>query len=212
MSLFHWLSTKYRRLTVVEYPASDYISAVAELNSYDNVVTLGYVHTLYTEAALSTLEANVSTYAGWNDYTGGSNITIHGIFFDEAPYEDDETYTTYMTSAAEYATSLGLDYVVFNPGTITTVAAYYDAANLILNQEISFDDWSTSTVSDIPEEYRGQSAVMIHDFTDISDISSVVSTVVDYGIAAFYATEDCCYNAIDSTLLDDIASELVELS
>lgn len=191
----------------IEYPASDYASAIDKLNSYDNVVTIGYVHTLYTDASISTLESNVSTYAGWSDYTEG-NITVAGIFFDEAPSTSDSSYTEYMSTAASYAKSKGLDYVIFNPGTPTTVAAYYDDASLIVNQEIDYSSWSDSTVTDIASEYRDASAVLIHDFSSSGDISSIVSTVVSDGIAAFYATEDCCYNAVTTSLLSDIASDL----
>lgn len=170
--------------------------------------TIGYVHTSYTKQDISTVETNVSTYAGWKDYTA-SNIAVDGIFFDEAPNADDSTYTEYMSNVASYARGLGLDYIVFNPGTLTTAAAYYAAADLIVNEEIYYSSYSeSSTVDTIPSEYRGQSAIILHDTPSSANISSVVSTIVSAGIAAFYATEDCCYNAITTSLLDSISSSL----
>lgn len=166
------------------------------------------MHTTYTTQDISVVKANVSTYAGWKDYSG-SSIAVDGIFFDEAPYIDDPSNTTYMTSVASYARDQGLDYIVFNPGELTTVQAYYDAADLIVNEEIAYSSYSeSSTVDTIPTEYRDQSAIIMHDTPSSADISSLVNTVVSAGIAAFYATEDCCYNAIDTTMLDNIASAL----
>ena len=191
-----------------EYPDSSYTAALAKFKSYSNVQTIGYVHTSYATQNINTVEKNVSTYAGWAGYTA-SNISVDGIFFDEAPYEDNSTYTDYMSDVASYARGLGLDYTIFNPGTLTTVAAYYDAADLIVNKEIYYSSYSESaTVDAIPSEYRGQSAIIIHDTPPSANISSLVSTMVSAGIAAFYATQDCCYNAITASLLDSISSSL----
>lgn len=170
--------------------------------------TIGYVHTTYATQDISVVETNVSTYAGWKDYTA-SNIAVDGIFFDEAPYADNSTYTEYMSSVASYARGLGLDYIVFNPGTLTTATAYYDAADLIVNAELYYSSYSESgTVDPIPSQYRSQSAIILHDTPSSADISSVVSTMVSADIGAFYATEDCCYNAITTSLLDSISSSL----
>jgi hypothetical protein len=172
------------------------------------VQTIGYVHTTYATQNINTVETNVSTYAGWADYTA-SNIAVDGIFFDEAPNADDSTYTDYMSSVASYARGLGLNYIIFNPGALTTAAAYYDAADLIVDQETAYSSYSeSSTVDVIPSEYRGQAAIILHDTPSSVDISSLVSTMVSAGISAFYATEDCCYNAITTSLLDSISSAL----
>jgi Spherulation-specific family 4 len=176
---------------------------VAQLYSYSNVETIGYVITDYATRDIKDVEDDVSLYAGWSGYSD-SDIAVSGIFFDT---EDDLTSIEYMTSVTDYARDQGLDYTVFNPGTITAVAAYYEAADIIVNQEIAYSSWSDSTVTDIPE-YKDASAILIHDFSTSADISSIVSLVVEDDIASFYATSDCCYNAIDSTLLDGIAPNL----
>lgn len=170
--------------------------------------TIGYVHTTYATQTINAVEKNVSTYAGWAGYTA-SNIAVDGIFFDEAPNADNATYTDYMSSVASYARGLGLNYIIFNPGALTTAAAYYKAADLIVNQEIYYSSYSkSSTVDVIPSQDRAQSAIILHDTPSNADISSLVSTMVSSGIGAFYTTADCCYNAITATMLDSIASSL----
>ena len=170
--------------------------------------TIGYVHTSYATQTIKAIEANVSTYAGWAKYTA-SNIAVDGIFFDEAPSADNSTYEDYMSSVASYARGLGLNYIVFNPGQLTTAAAYYKDADLIINAETYYSLYSeASTVDVIPSAYRGQAAIILHDTPSSANISSVVSTMVRDNIGAFYATEDCCYNAISSSLLDSISSTL----
>ncbi|EED17159.1 cell surface spherulin 4-like protein, putative [Talaromyces stipitatus ATCC 10500] len=191
-----------------QYPDSTTIPAINKLNSYPNVQTLGYVHTSYASQSVSKVESNVSVYAGWASYSE-SNIAVKGIFFDEAPNNDDPTSTDYMSNAASYARGLGLDCIIFNPGALTTATAYYDAADLIVNEEIAYSSYSkSSTVDVIPSQYRNQSAIILHDTPSGADISSLVSTIVGAGIAAFYATEDCCYNSITTSLLDSISSSL----
>ena len=75
-----------------------------------------------------------------------------------------------MSNVASYARGLGLDYIVFNPGTLTTAAAYYAAADLIVNEEIYYSSYSeSSTVDTIPSEYRGQSAIILHDTPSSAD-------------------------------------------
>lgn len=157
---------------------------------------------------MSVVESEVEVYAGWAEYAG-SNIAVHGIFFDEAPNDNNLTKEAYMSGVASYSRSLGLNYIVFNPGALTTVAAYYDAADLIVDSEIAYSSYSESGAVDvIPTQYRGQAAVILHDTPSTAGIPSLVSTMINAGIGAFYATEDCCYLSIAASMLDAIASSL----
>src|ERR1700722_5034162 len=49
-------------------PDGNYIPGISELNSYDNVRTLGYVDTAHAARALADVESAIDVYAGWADY------------------------------------------------------------------------------------------------------------------------------------------------
>jgi hypothetical protein len=76
-----------------EFPDDNYSVQLPKLNSYDNVQTVGYVRTGYATQNITFVISEVATYAGWA--SKNSSFAMHGIFFDEAPYE-------YSTAAAEY--------------------------------------------------------------------------------------------------------------
>src|SRR2546423_12806063 len=44
-----------------QYPDSNYIAGISELNSYDNVQTLGYVDTSYTNRAYADVQSDINT-------------------------------------------------------------------------------------------------------------------------------------------------------
>ncbi|KAF3007315.1 hypothetical protein E8E14_005269 [Neopestalotiopsis sp. 37M] len=108
-----------------------YGPAIAKLNSYANVQTVGYVRTDYTRRDINAVIADVETYAGWS--TASSTYTMHGIFFDEAPYDYNADSVQYMaTIDALVKTSIGLKgakTVIHNPGTIVD-SAYLEDSNL----------------------------------------------------------------------------------
>lgn len=105
------------------YPDANYVAGISELNSYDNVRTLGYVDTAHASRALADVESDIDVYAGWADYTG-ANITVDGIFFDDATTGTTTADYNYMHSAATYAYDhipTDTTYVIFNPGTLSPV-------------------------------------------------------------------------------------------
>ncbi|KAL8877909.1 MAG: hypothetical protein Q9198_004168, partial [Flavoplaca austrocitrina] len=63
-------------------PDANYISAISKLNSYPNVVTVGYVATGYTQVSYESLTAQIDVYAQWASYPD-ADISVAGIFFDE---------------------------------------------------------------------------------------------------------------------------------
>jgi hypothetical protein len=71
-----------------QFPGTEYVAAVSQLHTYPNVKTLGvsygslvntkflthavwcqYVHTRWTAEPLSAVQANITKYAGWRNYT-----------------------------------------------------------------------------------------------------------------------------------------------
>ncbi|CAL3969703.1 hypothetical protein PZA11_007708 [Diplocarpon coronariae] len=103
-----------------QYPDEQYSASVAKLSTYANVRTVGYVRTGYTSRNLSTVAAEVSTYAGWA--SNSSRLAMHGIFFDEAPHKysaDAVQYMHVVNQAVKDAPGLqGDKTIIHNPGTV----------------------------------------------------------------------------------------------
>jgi hypothetical protein len=192
-----------------QYPDSNYIAGISELNGYDNVQTLGYVDTAFTNRAYADVQADINTYAGWADYTG-ANIGVDGIFFDDVTTGTTTADYTYMQNAANYAyDTIPTDttYVIFNPGTLSPTQ-YFDYADTIVEFENTYANYEgQTTISTFPSGYRHQSAILIHDTpTTTTNVQTPVDTMHTDGVGAFYYTYDCCYNSLSSTLLNAVAS------
>jgi len=194
-----------------QYPDSNYIAGISELNGYGNVQTLGYVDTAHATRALADVESDINVYAGWADYTG-ANIGVDGIFFDDATTGTTDADYTYMHSASSYAYDkipTDTTYVVFNPGTLSPTR-YFNYADTIVEFEGTYANYAGQTTIDtFPDGYLDQSAILIHDTpTTATNIGSLVSTMIANGINATYFTYDCCYNSLSSTLLNQLASAI----
>lgn len=74
-------------------PSTQYSTAVHRLSTYSNVQKVGYVRTNYAKRNISSVLADVETYANWSTISTG--LAMDGIFFDEAPYD-------YTTTSGEY--------------------------------------------------------------------------------------------------------------
>ncbi|OKL59732.1 hypothetical protein UA08_05044 [Talaromyces atroroseus] len=124
------------------------------------------------------------------------------------------TDSDYFTAVAKLKPYFNLETIGYMITDYDTRAVGYlfgycaEAADMIVTKEIAYSSWSDSTMTDIHEEYKGASAILIHNFSTSADVSSIVNSVVDDDIAALYATSDCCHNVNDPTLLDEIAADL----
>jgi hypothetical protein len=109
-------------------PDSNYGPAIAKLNTYANVVCIGYVRTGYTTKTLAAVKAEVDQYAAWS--TGSNTWRMQGIFFDEAPYDYNAGQVEYMKQIDAYVKNnaglKGARTVVHNPGW-TADPAYHNA-------------------------------------------------------------------------------------
>lgn len=63
--------------------------------------TVGYVPTEYATRNISDVISDISTYAGWA--AKNSSLAMHGIFFDEAPYEYSAAAVEYMRTINQVA-------------------------------------------------------------------------------------------------------------
>ncbi|KAJ5928795.1 Spherulation-specific family 4 [Penicillium verhagenii] len=186
------------------YPETEYITAIAQLNSYDNVVVLGYIPTEYATRAVSDVETDISTYSGWAAYTE-KNITISGIFFDEAPRTDDTSLISYMTEVADNARSHSMNTIVFNPGTKLeegAVNGYFDAADLIVEFENSYDTWVDAVPADEFSAVADYSkdAILLYSAPTDANYETVIAEAKEMGLGAAYLTNTDDYKSADTIL------------
>lgn len=182
------------------FPSSDYITAISKLNSYENVLTLGYVATGWTQVPLATVRAEISTYANWARFSS-ANISMAGIFFDEAPYSWSLVSLQYMRSASSFAYSTmpsTVTPVIFNPGTHTLPALYFSSADTIVLYENYYSNYANqTTINRFPRGYNAQSAIIVHSSTaSRNSLSCLVRNIMANGIGGVYFTSDCCYQDI----------------
>lgn len=96
---------------------------------------LGYVSTSYGKVPVETVQTDMRT---WQDFYP----RIHGIFFDEMLYEDNEEAVEHQVTLNESAHKLGFWPTVANPGTDTPGRFFAaDSADVIVIHES--DRWPT---------------------------------------------------------------------
>jgi hypothetical protein len=185
-------------------PNSDYIPAIASLNTYSNVQTLCYVDTAYTTRAISDVETDISTCAGWANYAD-ADIHVDGIFFDDAQNVYNETTSAYMDEVATYArNALGAarDTIIFNPGEAVD-AAWYDIADYIIAFENSAAAYSSAILAGIPQSLRAQSEFIIYGFANSE--TATVDAVVEGGIGGLYITTSDAYSVSSADWTEFVA-------
>lgn len=191
------------------YPTDqNYITGISKLNSYANVKTLGYADTSFTNRAYSAVISDINVYASWASYTK-ANISIAGIFFDDVNNTASSAVNTYMHNASAYAYAnvpSDITPVVFNPGSLapTQLFSYCDT---MIEFENAFSVYkNATTIGTIPSAYRDQSAILVYNTTGTANVKSLVHTMAIDGVEAVYFTSDCCYNALNGTLLMQLAA------
>lgn len=125
-----------------QYPETDYISGITNLTQYDNVKLLGYVDTKYMAKSTEDVELEVETYKYWST-NPTHNISLDGIFFDDAISTWTPQSSTYMTIIATTAHAHNLT-VTFNPGTPVS-AEFFTIADTIIMIETSYSAYSSDS-------------------------------------------------------------------
>ena len=195
------------------YPTDqNYITAIAKLNSYANVQTLGYVDTDFAYRAYSSVTADIDTYASWAGYSK-ANISIAGIFFDDVnntmSTPASTTVATYMRNVSSYAYATvpsAITPVVFNPGSLAPTELFSYCDTMVEYEDALANYHNVTTINTIPSAYRDQSAIIAYNTARNANVKSLVHTMAINGIEAVYLTSDCCYNALNGTLLMQLAA------
>ena len=186
---------------------TDYIEAISIMNSYPNVMTLGYVDTSYTNRAYSAVIQDINTYASWwNCNEPGYNISIDGIFFDDVSNKASSAVYTYMKNASSYAYAQvpsDVTPVIFNPGALAPTQLFSYCDTMIEFENLTSSYQNDTTIESIPSGYRAQSAILVTNTPETNaPIASLVHTMASYGIEAVYFTTDEAPNAYQIYDLD----------
>ena len=188
-------------------PDANYIAAISKLNSYPNVVNVGYVATGYTRVSYESLTAQIDVYARWASYPD-ADIAVAGIFFDEVSNTATEEVYTYYQRASDYVSSKNLadGRVVFNPGA-PAPARLFNYADTIVQYENALSSYKGGeTIDSFQPGFNNQTCVMIHSAAEDVDVNPLVRTMVERGIQSVYFGVDCCYQAFSSELLGSLVS------
>ena len=192
---------------------TDYIDAISIMNSYPNVMTLGYVDTSYTNRSYSAVIQDIDTYASWwNCNEGGKNVSIDGIFFDDVNNNGSSAVNTYMKNASSYAYAQvpsDVTPVIFNPGALAPTQLFTYCTTMVEFENLYSLYNNVTTIKTIPSGYRAQSAILVTNTPETNaPIASLVHTMASYGIEAVYFTtdKDPAYQKYDLDLLEKIAA------
>ncbi|KAJ5522858.1 CAZyme family GH135 [Penicillium frequentans] len=185
-----------------EFPATSYITAVARLNTYDNVFMLGYIPTYHASRDISDVRNDIMIYSGWACFKN-QNIALSGIFFDEAPNTNEQSSIHYMTKISNIARDHHLSTVIFNPGTKLeegSVNAYFEAADLIVEFENSYSTWTNTAPADrfslAKDHYKD--AVLLYDVSLDTDYYQFLREAKQLGLGAVYLTNNADYKSLHS--------------
>ena len=194
-----------------QYPEPAYITALTRLNKLPNVKLLGYIATGWASRPVAETLREIDKYAGWASYRA-SNISISGIFFDEATDSTNAAQMQYMrdVSAHAYATITSRKpLVVFNPGTVVD-KRYFAMADTIVQFENPFADYaSLTTIDTFQKGFKKQSAVIAHSTTvGPVKLRNMVKAAQSSNLGGLYFTSDCCYNTLNGTLLNQLATAI----
>ncbi|KAK4561666.1 hypothetical protein LTR86_004345 [Recurvomyces mirabilis] len=145
-------------------PGADYVAAIQKLNSFSNVQSVGYVHTSLATRPIDEVLADISVYTGWSHTT---NLTMHGIFFDEMP-------VNYSAATADYVgqidvavkTSQGISsprLVLHNPGAVPDPRLVLDTTDVTISFEGDYNTFvqQQATLSSLPQP-RSRYGVVVH--------------------------------------------------
>jgi len=194
-----------------KYPDSQYITAVSKLHKYSNVKMIGYVDTAYTRQKITEVQKQISLYAGWAKHTR-ENITLSGIFFDDV--DDAASAAPYMKTVSQAARSAFPKShggsVTFNPGTNDSPISYYDYADTVVNFESSLADYNNAkTISTFPPKHRSREAIIANNGKPTAAaLQTFVKQAISSSIGGIYITSDCCYQAVNATLLNAMVGDI----
>ncbi|KAL8728276.1 MAG: hypothetical protein Q9166_005517 [cf. Caloplaca sp. 2 TL-2023] len=188
------------------YPTDpNIIAGIAKLNSYPNVHTVGYVLTGHGSRDMATINADVDVYAKWASYED-ADIHIGGIYLDEVSSEaTSANYAYYQSVAAHARSSIPASHVVFNPGYRAPQQLFAYCDTMVEFEDSLANYQSQGILQQIPDGFKGQSAVQIYDTPEGADVGGLIEEMAQAGLGAVYFGRDCCYKVWSKELLQEMA-------
>ena len=151
--------------SAANHPNSDWVNGISQLHSYNNTRLLGYVHVSRAERNYTAVAGDIEVWASWANYAA-QNISMDGIFFDEAPSVGTTSELTYMKNATTFArnemaiSESSSPIIVFNPGT-TVPDDFYDIADYIVALEETYAEYSKVDLSSVSSSVASKSIFKI---------------------------------------------------
>jgi len=187
---------------------STYASYMTKMKNA-GIEMVGYVYTSYGARALSSVQADINTYA--TKYP-----LVTGIFLDEGA--NDASMLTFYTSVYNTIVALpGFVHVILNPGVqpdqgylaiTTNIVIYENYATSLAST--SYSNWITcATTSAQKSGYKYKFSGIVHTAAASSQ-ASYISTLHNMGMGLVYITDGvggcCTYNTLVSYLTAEVAS------
>lgn len=194
-------------------PDASYMAALSRLCQVPNVEPLGYVHCTYGQRDGAAIHRDIETYMGWND----AGLRVHGIFFDETPWEPGHRelmagYTQHVratwrrsspesdASSSPSASSSpgpgGASVVVYNPGVVV-VEPYFDDADYVVVFEQSAGHWQDyflrQGLPQIPMRLRRKAVAVVHtcdEDTPERSVGGLTKQISDLGFGGIHLTDE----------------------
>lgn len=177
-------------------------TALGQLARYPNVRTLGHVPTSNGARDMSSIQEDISRYAGW-----GAGLAPQGIFFDEVSPRNEQDRLDFMSRAADYSRSRITDsMVLFNMGARPEATSYYDLCDGIVFQE-AYPQYNGQQSIDalVPSGFADRSGILINNFSgNKAALSSVMQNLMSNKIQNAFITSSDNYNNLG--YLSDIAA------
>lgn len=197
--------------TVAPPTDTNYIDGVAQLNSYKNTKLVGYVDTKYTKKSVADVTKEVNLYAAWKSYKA-KNIALSGIFFDDGVNDNSaasHNYLANVSSKAYAAFPKPGGKVVYNPGS-TLDAIYFNYVDTIIEYEGSLANFNgPSTIATFQQSKLSQDSVILYNAQPTAArVKTLIGNLSNKKVGSVFATSDCCYNAVNGTLVELLAAQI----
>ncbi|TPX12877.1 uncharacterized protein E0L32_006757 [Thyridium curvatum] len=188
----------------------DWRPAVAKLNTYNNVQTLGYVRTNYGNEPYDMMVNNITIWSQWKDLAG-TDISIHGIFFDETPnnnlaHPGGQTDVQIMKNVTDVArarfSGVSNFSVVYNVGQKSNHDEYFTsgyADTVIVYEGCRIQETlpelpppdnncpgynGQATIdANVPAGQAGKSSILVHHFADGPNTAQDLQALIDNIVA-----------------------------
>ncbi|PSK42493.1 hypothetical protein B9Z65_4407 [Elsinoe australis] len=189
-------------VTAGQVPEQNWIDTISKLNSKPNTQLIGYVHTLWGTRNATEVKNEISAYASWSTYKK-ANLSIDGIFFDEAPAANKTDLISYMKDVTAHArTALKSvttkQRMVFNPGCAVG-KEYYQLADTIVGFEDYYkqykNDVASFPINTVKAGTKFKTAFMINGFSGTAaDQKSIVTKMANNNITGVYISTQSAYD------------------